>query len=72
MDNVSIDSPPPITYYALDLERQELVRTLDQITMDEHTHESPAAPEHNYGALGVELSGKVAVRGMWGTYDGGE
>ncbi|KIJ24205.1 hypothetical protein M422DRAFT_111588, partial [Sphaerobolus stellatus SS14] len=42
---------PPITYYALDLERRELV-------------------PHDYGALGAELAGKVAVRGMWGTYDG--
>jgi hypothetical protein len=61
---------PPITYYALDLERRELTRTLNQITMVPNGKGSSVQDE-NYGVLGAELAGKVAVRGMWGTYDGG-
>ncbi|KAI0059578.1 DUF323 domain-containing protein [Artomyces pyxidatus] len=49
-------SPAPITYYALDLEQRELQRTLEQLST------SPVGPE---------LEGKVAAKGMWGTYDGG-
>lgn len=45
----------PITYYALDLERKELLRTLDFVSSN----------------IGTKLSGRVATKGMWGTYDGG-
>ncbi|KAF8636197.1 hypothetical protein AX17_003685 [Amanita inopinata Kibby_2008] len=46
----------PITYYALDLEENELRRTLNQITTSE---------------IGDELNGKVETKGMCGTYDDG-
>ena len=46
----------PITYYALDLEEQELERTLNKIETSE---------------LGEELTGKVETKGMWGTYNDG-
>ena len=49
-------SPAPITYYALDLERRELERTLDQLV---------ASP------IGREMQGKVDTRGLWGTYECG-
>lgn len=49
-------SPAPITYYALDLERRELERTLDQLA---------ASP------VGREMHGKVDTRGLWGTFEGG-
>ncbi|KAL1663454.1 hypothetical protein GGF50DRAFT_116039 [Schizophyllum commune] len=49
-------SMPPITYYALDLEQNELQRTLDGIAHDE---------------VGNALEGRVATKGMCGTYDGG-
>ncbi|KAF8585097.1 hypothetical protein K439DRAFT_1410265 [Ramaria rubella] len=62
---------PPITYYALDLERRELVRTLNQITMNESNDMEHIVHGEDYGALGAELAGKVSARGMWGTYDGG-
>ncbi len=45
-----------MTYYALDLEQRELVRTLGGITESD---------------LGQVLRGKVETRGMWGTYDDG-
>lgn len=45
----------PVTYFALDLEKRELERTL--VSVNEQ--------------LGDELNGKVATKGMWGTYDGG-
>jgi len=77
-DKKSLDTAsnlvPPITYYALDLEQAELVRTLNQITMDRRKtggNVGDNAHMEDYGALGAELQGKVAVRGMWGTYDGG-
>ncbi|KAL5529074.1 hypothetical protein ACEPAG_5048 [Sanghuangporus baumii] len=44
-----------ITYFALDLERRELERTLSEVMAD----------------YGEELKGKVETKGMWGTYDGG-
>lgn len=44
-----------ITYYALDLEKRELERTLTEL-MEAHSD---------------QLQDKVDVRGMWGTYDGG-
>ncbi|EJD05995.1 DUF323 domain-containing protein [Fomitiporia mediterranea MF3/22] len=44
-----------IIYFALDLEKRELERTLSELM-------------ENYGD---QLSGKVAAKGMWGTYDGG-
>ena len=46
----------PITYYALDLEKRELERTLGQIDTSD---------------IGKYLSGKVATKGMCGTYDDG-
>ena len=49
-------SIPPITYYALDLEKPELERTLSELTTSD---------------VGFELQGKVMTKGMWGTYDGG-
>ena len=47
----------PITYFALDLEHKELVRTL-----------TPLASSTNIGA---ELAGKVAVKGICGRYEEG-
>lgn len=67
----SVGSVTPITYYALDLERRELVRTLSQIIMDGPHDSQLRVNANDYGALGAELAGKVAARGMWGTYDGG-
>ena len=49
-------SPAQTTYYALDLERRELERSLDQLV---------ASP------VGSEIKGKVDIRGLWGTYEGG-
>lgn len=49
-------SPAPITYYALDLEKRELERTLEELAV------SP---------VGREMEGKVDTRGLWGTYEGG-
>lgn len=46
----------PITYYALDLEKRELERTLGQIDTSD---------------IGKYLAGKVATKGMCGTYDDG-
>jgi len=46
----------PINYYALDLEKRELERTLGEIDT------SP---------IGEQLSGKVATKGLCGTYDDG-
>jgi L-histidine Nalpha-methyltransferase / hercynylcysteine S-oxide synthase len=50
------NTPAPITYYALDLERRELERTLDELAT------SP---------IGLEMQGKVDTRGLWGTFEGG-
>jgi L-histidine Nalpha-methyltransferase / hercynylcysteine S-oxide synthase len=47
---------PPITYYALDLEKLELERTISELAASD---------------VGLQLQGKVATKGMWGTYDGG-
>jgi L-histidine Nalpha-methyltransferase / hercynylcysteine S-oxide synthase len=47
---------PPITYYALDLEKRELERTLSELSKSE---------------LGAELSGRVATKGLCATYDDG-
>ena len=47
---------PPVTYYALDLEKRELERTLSQLAQSE---------------LGTELAGKVATKGLCATYDDG-
>ena len=49
-------STPPITYYALDLEKRELERTISELAASD---------------VGYKLQGKVATKGMWGTYDGG-
>ncbi|KAF6755786.1 DUF323 domain-containing protein [Ephemerocybe angulata] len=46
----------PITYYALDLEKRELERTLGEIDSSD---------------IGKLLAGKVATKGMCGTYDDG-
>ena len=46
----------PITYYALDLERRELERTLNELETSE---------------LGKKLAGRVDTKGMWGTYNDG-
>jgi len=48
--------PPPITYYALDLEQRELERALDEISNPE---------------VGKCLYGKVDIKGLRGTYDDG-
>jgi hypothetical protein len=40
----------------LDLEQRELERSLDEITKSD---------------IGQQLTGKVATKGMWGTYDDG-
>lgn len=44
----------PVTYYALDLERRELERTLNELTVSE---------------VGSILEGKVDVKGMLGKFD---
>ena len=49
-------STPPITYYALDLDKPELERTLAELTASD---------------VGLKLQGKVATKGIWGTYDEG-
>jgi len=49
-------STPPITYYALDLDKPELERTLSELATSD---------------VGSKLQGKVMTKGMWGTYDGG-
>lgn len=49
-------SSQKITYYALDLERRELERTLGEIANS---------------SAGQELVGKVDTKGMWGTYHDG-
>ncbi|TFK24369.1 DUF323 domain-containing protein [Coprinopsis marcescibilis] len=46
----------PITYYALDLEKRELERTLGEIEASD---------------IGRRLDGKVATKGICGTYDDG-
>ncbi|KAG8769915.1 hypothetical protein FRC12_004640 [Ceratobasidium sp. 428] len=46
---------PSISYFALDLERPELVRTLHELST----------------SIGTALEGRVSFGGMWGTYDGG-
>ena len=47
---------PPVTYFALDLDGDELRRTLTEI--------------HN-SDIGPFLSGKVETKGLWGTYENG-
>lgn len=49
-------STPPISYYALDLEKRELERTLMEL---------------NKSDVGTELKGKVSTSGLCGTYDDG-
>jgi L-histidine Nalpha-methyltransferase / hercynylcysteine S-oxide synthase len=66
-----VGSVPPITYYALDLEQRELVRTLNQIILDCPNDSQQKVSRDSHGALGAVLAGKVAARGMWGTYEGG-
>ena len=52
----SQSSPATNTYYALDLEKRELERTLDELTAS---------------SVGLEMQGKVDSYGLWGTYEGG-
>ncbi|KAI0365693.1 DUF323 domain-containing protein [Pilatotrama ljubarskyi] len=52
----SPSSTPPINYYALDLEKRELERTLMELS---HTD------------VGAEMKGKVSASGLCGTYDDG-
>ncbi|EIW74660.1 DUF323 domain-containing protein [Coniophora puteana RWD-64-598 SS2] len=52
----SSSSTPPITYYALDLEKRELERTLNELSNSE---------------VGKRVSGKIQLKGMHGTYDSG-
>lgn len=47
---------PPITYYALDLEKRELDRTLRELTDSD---------------VGSEIRGKVSTKGLCATYDDG-
>lgn len=47
---------PPITYYALDLEPRELVRTIKELDASD---------------VGAKLRGKVSIRGLCGTYEEG-
>ena len=49
-------SSPPITYYALDLERRELVRTLEEL---------------NASGVGEQIREKFRTRGLCATYDEG-
>ena len=46
----------PVTYYALDLEKRELERTLSELSNSE---------------LGAELDGKITTKGLCATYDDG-
>lgn len=45
----------PVTYYSLDLEERELVRTLQEL---------------NESAVGLQLQGRITTRGLCGTYEG--
>lgn len=47
---------PPVTYFPLDLDGNELRRALDEV------HSSD---------IGPSLSGKVETKGLWGTYENG-
>jgi len=47
---------PPVTYFALDLDGNELKRALNEV--------------HN-SDIGPSLSGKVETKGLWGTYENG-
>ena len=47
---------PSVTYFALDLDCNELRRTLNEV--------------HNSG-IGPSLSGKVETKGLWGTFESG-
>ena len=49
-------SVPPVTYFALDLDGNELRRALNEV--------------HN-SDIGPSLSGKVGTKGLWGTYENG-
>lgn len=54
-----------VEYYALDLDKAELVRTLEQL------HKQEASSKDKAGQWTV-LDGKVGINGMWATYDQGE
>lgn len=47
---------PPVTYYALDLEKRELDRTLQELSSSD---------------VGANLQGKVATKGLCATYEDG-
>src|ERR1700722_18163228 len=49
-------TPAPITYFALDLEKSELERTLVQLATSD---------------VGKDLKGKVDIKGLCATYDSG-
>ncbi|KAI0304248.1 histidine-specific methyltransferase, partial [Multifurca ochricompacta] len=49
-------SSAPVTYYALDLEKRELERSLDQLAAS---------------SVGPEMQGKIDARALWGTYESG-
>ncbi|UZJ57003.1 hypothetical protein CBS101457_006323 [Exobasidium rhododendri] len=53
-----------VQYYALDLDKAELVRTLEEL------HEQEATAKDDKGQWTV-LGGKVGINGMWATYDQG-
>jgi hypothetical protein len=54
-----------IQYYALDLDKAELVRTLEQL----HKQEAGQVDANGHWTV---LDGKVGINGMWATYDQGE
>lgn len=54
---------PAVQYYALDLDKAELVRTLEQL----HQQEARKADANDW----TVLDGKVGINGMWATYDQG-
>lgn len=54
-----------VQYYALDLDKSELVRTLEEL------HKQEAGQINDNGHWTV-LDGKVGINGLWATYDQGE
>jgi hypothetical protein len=56
---------PAVQYYALDLDRAELVRTLEDL------HRQEAAADGPDAAQWTVCGGKVGINGMHATYDQG-
>jgi tRNA-specific adenosine deaminase 2 len=54
---------PSVQYYALDLDKAELVRTLQEL----HKQEARASDAHSWSVLDQN----VGINGMWATYDQG-